>query len=107
MAYIFCLAVENGICLHLGMYCREYSATKYVSVLLISVGIALCTIMSATTNDDINKVDDVTEDDYVTKGDTFWLCIGIGLLTFGLLVSACMGIYQGGRFWQTRIKKLP
>lgn len=35
--------------------------------------------------------DNLTDDKYSV---IFWWCIGIGILTVALLISACMGIYQ-------------
>ena len=63
---------------------KRYTTTKYISVLMITAGIITCTIMSA-------KAPKTSADD---EGDLAWLCVGIFLLTFALLLSARMGIYQ-------------
>jgi len=65
---------------------KEYTPAKYASVMMISIGIATCTIMSAQTNQ--------IKDSEGAETDNFWLSIGIGLLTFALFMSARMGIYQ-------------
>ena len=63
---------------------KRYTTTKYISVLMITAGIITCTIMSA-------KAPKTSADE---EGDLAWLCVGIFLLTFALLLSARMGIYQ-------------
>jgi len=65
---------------------KEYTPAKYTSVMMISIGIATCTIMSAQTNQ--------IKHSEGAETDNFWLSIGIGLLTFALFMSARMGIYQ-------------
>nr|XP_023025759.1 UDP-xylose and UDP-N-acetylglucosamine transporter-like [Leptinotarsa decemlineata] len=76
---------------------RRYTLEKYVSVLLITVGIIICTLYStgpkktACTNCDGSSEqlhDDLPEDHF------FWWLIGIFLLTGALLLSAGMGIFQ-------------
>ncbi len=87
---------------------KRYTLTKYLSVLMITAGIATCTIMSAQTISEENsdstsigvdgaqaKGGDANE---VTTEDSSWelvrWCFGIALLIFALLMSARMGIYQ-------------
>jgi UDP-xylose/UDP-N-acetylglucosamine transporter B4 len=65
---------------------KEYTPAKYISVMMISIGIALCTIMSAQTHQ--------IKSSEGADMDNFWLTIGILLLTFALFMSARMGIYQ-------------
>ena len=64
---------------------KRYTNTKYVSVLMITAGIIICTIMSAKAP---KPSDGEKEEDMV------WLSVGIFLLTFALFLSARMGIYQ-------------
>jgi UDP-xylose/UDP-N-acetylglucosamine transporter B4 len=65
---------------------KRYSMGKYTSVLMISVGIGVCTIMSTQNNKiKISEGEDM---------DNWWLTVGISLLTFALFMSARMGIYQ-------------
>jgi UDP-xylose/UDP-N-acetylglucosamine transporter B4 len=66
---------------------KRYTTTKYLSVVMVSVGITLCTIMSAS-----NKpvVDSASQDEHYQ----FWMLVGVGFLTFALFMSARMGIYQ-------------
>lgn len=65
---------------------KRYTTGKYLSVIMITVGIATCTIMSAQNN--------VIKSSEGAEMDNFWLTIGICLLTFALFMSARMGIYQ-------------
>ncbi|KAJ8047107.1 UDP-xylose and UDP-N-acetylglucosamine transporter [Holothuria leucospilota] len=67
---------------------KQYPFSKYLSVLMITFGIFLCTLLSAR---DV-KSDDEDEDN-VTYKYVMWLC-GIGVLTFALFLSARMGLYQ-------------
>ncbi|CAD5117819.1 DgyrCDS6567 [Dimorphilus gyrociliatus] len=61
---------------------KSYKIGKYLSVLLITVGIVLCTIMSASNIHETKS------------GDVFTMGIGICLLIFALAMSALMGLYQ-------------
>ena len=62
---------------------KRYKRSKYLAVALITVGITLCTIASAG---DVKTSDDGTQ-------LVSWF-LGIALLTFSLLASARMGIFQ-------------
>ncbi|GFQ69782.1 UDP-xylose and UDP-N-acetylglucosamine transporter [Trichonephila clavata] len=62
---------------------KRYSVLKYVSVLLVSVGIFIATFASKKV-----KMDEFE----LASGDQLW--IGISLLSFSLLMSAGLGIYQ-------------
>lgn len=68
---------------------KRYSASKYLSIALVSVGIFICTIMSAKQ---VNVESEGSEEQgfYVFLR---WL-VGIAMLTFALLMSARMGIFQ-------------
>ncbi|XP_023293817.2 UDP-xylose and UDP-N-acetylglucosamine transporter [Lucilia cuprina] len=73
---------------------KRYGFSKYLSVVLITVGIITCTLVSATKVEDTSNPkfkDNTVEDKYSV---VFWWCVGIGILTVALLISACMGIYQ-------------
>ncbi|XP_054257528.1 UDP-xylose and UDP-N-acetylglucosamine transporter-like [Macrosteles quadrilineatus] len=72
---------------------KTYSLSKYVSVGLITLGIAICTVISGQ---DVKKTGPVREDAKPTTEveDFFWWSIGILLLTTALFMSARMGIYQ-------------
>ncbi|MCJ8735857.1 hypothetical protein PDJAM_G00252390 [Pangasius djambal] len=68
---------------------KRYSSSKYLSIFLVSVGIFICTIMSAKQ---------VSAEKAATKEEgvyvfLHWL-LGIGMLTFALIMSAFMGIFQ-------------
>jgi len=62
---------------------KRYTTTKYISVLMITAGILVCTIMSAKAPQTSSQDEDI-----------LWLAVGILLLTFALFLSARMGIYQ-------------
>jgi len=64
---------------------KRYSLTKYLSVVAITSGIVLCTVMSASGPTSSS-----------TSSSSSWLSfgLGIGMLTFALFMSARMGIYQ-------------
>ncbi|XP_023420059.1 nucleotide sugar transporter SLC35B4 isoform X1 [Cavia porcellus] len=68
---------------------KRYNMLKYLSIALVSVGIFICTFMSAKQ---------VTSQSSVSENDGFqafaWWLLGIGALTFALLMSARMGIFQ-------------
>ncbi|KAK9723240.1 UAA transporter family [Popillia japonica] len=75
---------------------KRYTFAKFLSVVMISVGIAICTIVSSTnktstcTNCDMKIPIDTEKED----ADMFWWLIGIILLSASLFLSARMGIYQ-------------
>ncbi|KFP91276.1 UDP-xylose and UDP-N-acetylglucosamine transporter, partial [Apaloderma vittatum] len=68
---------------------KRYSVSKYTSIALVSVGIFTCTFMSAKQ---------VASDSGVNEEDGLqvflWWLLGIAALTFALLMSARMGIFQ-------------
>lgn len=68
---------------------KRYSLSKYISIALVSLGIFICTIMSAKQ---VNMANEGSEDQ-VLNAFVHWL-IGIAMLTFALLMSARMGIFQ-------------
>lgn len=61
---------------------KSYKLEKYLSVMLITIGIIMCTIMSASN---------VKES---KSGDIFTMAKGIFLLVFALALSALMGLWQ-------------
>jgi len=73
---------------------KRYSLTKYLSVMMITIGIAVCTIMSAKSSPKVDTDKSATENATQYEEDKFWLMVGITLLTFALFMSARMGIYQ-------------
>ncbi|XP_048252871.1 UDP-xylose and UDP-N-acetylglucosamine transporter-like isoform X2 [Haliotis rufescens] len=67
---------------------KRYKWSKYVSVALITVGLAVCTVSSAKqATDNPGHTGDAAHD-YL-----MWL-VGIGMLSFALFMSAWMGIFQ-------------
>jgi len=73
---------------------KRYSLTKYLSVLMITIGIAVCTIMSAKSSPKSDSSKSESENATQAEEEKFWLIVGITLLTFALFMSARMGIYQ-------------
>ncbi|XP_015610107.1 UDP-xylose and UDP-N-acetylglucosamine transporter-like [Cephus cinctus] len=72
---------------------KKYTFSKYLSVLMISFGIVICTIISGA---DVKSTQPVKGDSLPTTpwDDFFWWILGIILLTVALFISARMGIYQ-------------
>lgn len=68
---------------------KRYTASKYLSIAFISAGIFICTIMSAKQ---VNVATEGSEEQGFYPL-IHWL-IGIAMLTFALLMSARMGIFQ-------------
>jgi len=64
---------------------KRYRVDKYVSVIFITIGIVLCTLMSKAGQDQ------KTESGESALGEQI---MGISLLTFALLVSSVMGLIQ-------------
>ncbi|XP_061390251.1 UDP-xylose and UDP-N-acetylglucosamine transporter [Musca vetustissima] len=75
---------------------KKYCISKYISVILITIGIITCTMVSASKVEDTSnpKLRKETPSEENTYSVVFWWCVGIGILTVALLISACMGIYQ-------------
>ncbi|KAM3924255.1 nucleotide sugar transporter SLC35B4 [Leptodactylus fuscus] len=68
---------------------KRYSASKYFSIVLVSMGIFICTLMSAKQ---VASHSTSSEEDGWTA--FLWWLLGIAALTFALLLSARMGIFQ-------------
>lgn len=66
---------------------RSYSFSKYASVLLISLGVLICTLV---TGQEIKSSSEAAGAD----DSFFWWLLGIAVLVFALLVSSLLGIYQ-------------
>lgn len=68
---------------------KRYTLSKYLAVFMITVGILVCTVASVQNS---GKGGSAAKSE---KGSSFSTkAFGIGLLTFALLLSARMGIYQ-------------
>ncbi|KAG8138503.1 putative UDP-xylose and UDP-N-acetylglucosamine transporter-like protein [Naja naja] len=68
----------------------RYAVSKYISIALVSLGIFTCTLMSAK---ELSSVSGSSEDEDSISAFLWWL-LGIAALTFALLMSALMGIFQ-------------
>ncbi|BES89276.1 UAA transporter family [Nesidiocoris tenuis] len=66
---------------------RKYSFSKYASVILISAGVLLCTLVTGQEVKSSAEAAGV-EDSF------FWWLLGIFVLVFALLLSSLLGIYQ-------------
>lgn len=78
---------------------KRYDIWKYVSVLMITLGIILCTIVSGSKVEKITPTE-ASAAELDAKNEAlgfsafFWWSLGITLLTVALFLSARMGIYQ-------------
>ncbi|KAK9497922.1 hypothetical protein O3M35_003820 [Rhynocoris fuscipes] len=70
---------------------RTYPLSKYLSVILITLGVSICTIVTGydLSSKDSSKTEE-TEEEFNLA---LWL-LGLALLVFALFVSALLGIYQ-------------
>ena len=76
---------------------KRYAKVKYLSVIIISMGIAACTIVSgrSVSSNKNQAIDNEVGDSDTTEAmDFMWWMVGIAMLTFALFTSARMGIYQ-------------
>lgn len=71
---------------------KSYDFWKYFSVVLITIGICICTIVSGM-NLNLSNAKKANENNY-GFGLMFWWSIGILMMTISLFVSARMGLYQ-------------
>merc|ERR1719347_535633 len=69
---------------------KQYTMSKYLSILMITIGIITCTYSSTESkkSGEGGGVEDEGEK------EESWIMVGISLLTFALFMSARMGIYQ-------------
>ncbi|CAG0898396.1 unnamed protein product [Cyprideis torosa] len=69
---------------------RRYTLTKKMSVAMVSVGIAICSLASG--RDMMNR----TTNQLLSGGFTpfFWWCVGVAMLTVSLFLAARLGIFQ-------------
>lgn len=67
---------------------KRYTLSKYLAVFMITMGIIVCTIASVQNRDKGGSAAKSESSSFYTKA------FGIGLLSFALLLSARMGIYQ-------------
>lgn len=72
---------------------KKYTFSKYLSVLMITFGIMLCTIVSGKEIKSLQQKN-VEQVPTTPWDDFFWWILGISLLTIALFISARMGIYQ-------------
>lgn len=74
---------------------KKYTPLKYLSVIMITAGIVICTIQSSTeVKAHGSEKRTAEEDEALRPMDIFWWAVGIAILTFALFLSARMGIFQ-------------
>lgn len=69
---------------------KSYTLRQYISIIIISLGICICTLASASSDAKSKETVQSSEE----NTDIFWWIIGIIMLTLALVLSACMGIIQ-------------
>lgn len=69
---------------------KAYSIREYVSIVMISAGICICTLASANEKT-TNEKQVLNQDGF---SDFFWWIVGITMLTLALVLSAGMGLIQ-------------
>lgn len=67
---------------------KRYSLREYLSIVLITIGIIICTIVSSSSSSTSKSIDNNDINDYL------WWLIGISMLSVSLLLSSSMGIIQ-------------
>ncbi|XP_071809940.1 UDP-xylose and UDP-N-acetylglucosamine transporter-like [Asterias amurensis] len=72
---------------------KKYEVHKYISVFMITIGIFICTLMSAQSVGEKHASDSESGHQTTSYDILMWI-IGICMLTFALFMSARMGIYQ-------------
>jgi len=78
----------SNMCLGTIILKRQYQIRQYIAVIMITLGIFICTYFSSrNVNEDQEKDSDVT-------GNMFWWLVGILLLVLALFISSYMGITQ-------------
>ena len=70
---------------------QSYSREKFAAVLMISVGVAACTVKSGTSMSDKTKAAKTTPEN---SGEFLWWVFGLAMMALSLFVMAGMGIYQ-------------
>ncbi|XP_039495891.1 UDP-xylose and UDP-N-acetylglucosamine transporter [Drosophila santomea] len=79
----------SNMCLGTLVLKRSYRLCQYISVLMISVGIFVCTYFSSP--DLVGKQENL---DSSAEADKFWWLLGVALLVLALFISSYMGITQ-------------
>ena len=79
----------------------RYDITKYVSVILVTLGIFTCTLASTQSGPAASADEDRSD----TLGMSRFL-VGIGMLAFALVMSSFLGLYQGDSVRNYRVRGL-
>ncbi|EDV30439.1 uncharacterized protein Dana_GF22938 [Drosophila ananassae] len=76
----------SNMCLGTLILKRSYRISQYIAVVMISVGIFICTYFSSR--------DVAGKREHSTEADVFWWLVGVVLLVVALFISSYMGITQ-------------
>ncbi|XP_017100921.2 UDP-xylose and UDP-N-acetylglucosamine transporter [Drosophila bipectinata] len=76
----------SNMCLGTLILKRSYRISQYIAVVMISVGIFICTYFSSR--------DVAGKREHATEADLFWWLVGVVLLVVALFISSYMGITQ-------------
>ncbi|KAH8381590.1 hypothetical protein KR093_008745, partial [Drosophila rubida] len=79
----------SNMCLGIVVLKRRYQLRQYVAVVMITIGIFICTYFSSRQ---VLEVD--AGADFKTAGAMFWWLVGVLLLLLALFISSYMGITQ-------------
>ncbi|KAL7728912.1 hypothetical protein ACLKA6_004250 [Drosophila palustris] len=82
----------SNMCLGTILLRRQYQVRQYIAVIMITVGIFICTYFSSRNVDD--DVDDSSGQDSDKQTNMFWWLVGVLLLVLALFISSYMGITQ-------------
>ncbi|KAH8267841.1 hypothetical protein KR026_009004 [Drosophila bipectinata] len=76
----------SNMCLGTLILKRSYRISQYIAVVMISVGIFICTYFSSR--------EVAGKREHATEADIFWWLVGVFLLVVALFISSYMGITQ-------------
>lgn len=81
----------SNICLGKIILKRQYALRQYISVVMITLGIFICTYFSSQQ---VHGNNERQMNDLETDANMFWWLVGVFLLVLALFVSSYMGITQ-------------
>ena len=72
---------------------QRYSREKFAAVLMISFGIAACTVKSGTSIS-VEARTPTMHPEGGSAGEFLWWVVGLAMMALSLLIMAGMGVYQ-------------
>ncbi|XP_034114223.1 UDP-xylose and UDP-N-acetylglucosamine transporter [Drosophila albomicans] len=78
----------SNMCLGILVLKRRYQPRQYVAVVMITIGIFICTYFSS------RQIEVPAGEDLLTAAAMFWWFVGVFLLVLALFISSYMGITQ-------------